>query len=283
MVEYIDFFDRMFRRNGRLPRLSWLRNWFRKSYHRLLELNSAGLPLAVGGLIQVRVPPRFCSREVESYERETVAAIHSWVLNNSGGVFVDIGCSFGYLSCAVLFADPAAEVIAVDADLPSLAVTRFVCSHCPSVQDRLQLYHTLIGNDSGGKETMAALRHSTADKLNDPSVSADPAATSYINLDTELDVGQIPRISLDRFLLESLERSKRPWLIKCDVEGAEQIVLEGARRVMLDFRPTLLLSVHPPYLPRFSGSPEQIRNLLTSNGYSIDVIGVDHEEHWLCT
>ena len=87
--------------------------------------------------MQVRVPARFCSRELESYEPESVAAIQNWVMTNPGGVFVDVGCSFGYFSCAVLFADPTADVIAVDADLPSLAIAKHVCSHASDVGKRL--------------------------------------------------------------------------------------------------------------------------------------------------
>ena len=283
MADLMDVFDRMVRRNKKLPRWMWLRGLLRAPYHRFLGMTSAGLPLAIGGLMPVRVPVQFCARELESYERESVVAIHNWVSKNTGGVFVDVGCSFGYFSCAVLFADPTVEVIAVDADLPSLAVTRFVCSHATGVETRLQLYRTLIGSDSDRNETMVAVRQLTTNQLSDPTLKVDPAATNYVNLDTKIDMAELPRISLDRFLLASMQESRRPWLIKCDVEGAEQIVLEGARKVMRDFKPTLLLSIHPPYLPRFGGSPEQIRELLTTHGYKIDVIGIDHEEHWLCT
>ena len=132
-------------------------------------------------------------------------------------------------------------------------------------------------------QPITVLRQETMNQLNDPDLKLDPSTTNYVNLDTKIDVSELPRISLDRFLLDRFQECRRPWLIKCDVEGAEQIVLEGASRVMREFKPTLLLSIHPPYLPRFGGSPEQIRLILTANGYKVDVIAIDHEEHWLCT
>ena len=71
-------------------------------------------------------------------------------------------------------------------------------------------------------------------------------------------------------------------MIKCDVEGAELLVLQGVTRILAEFRPTLLISVHPPYLPRFDGSVEEISALLAGAGYNARVIDIDHEEHWLC-
>jgi hypothetical protein len=101
-------------------------------------------------------------------------------------------------------------------------------------------------------------------------------------LDTQIDESQLPRVSLDTFLLPMLRERPRPCLVKCDVEGAEQIVLAGAAELMRQCKPTLLISVHPPYLPRFGGSVDAIRQLLTDRGYAIEIIGIDHEEHWLC-
>ena len=129
---------------------------------------------------------------------------------------------------------------------------------------------------------MDDLRVKTQKMLEDPKLRVDPATTNYVNLDTAITESELPRVSLNRFLGERLSSQPRPCLIKCDVEGAEQIVLEGASEILSQFRPTILVSVHPPYLPRFGGSVDAIKALLINHGYEIDVIGIDHEEHWLC-
>ncbi|MEZ6126143.1 MAG: FkbM family methyltransferase [Planctomycetaceae bacterium] len=232
--------------------------------------------------MNVRLPARFCARELVNYEVETARAIHDWVVNNPGGIFVDIGCSYGYFSCGVLFSDPTAQVFAIDADLPSLAVTRAVCRHAVNVDRRLQLIRTLICSKTGDGVSLQSVTESTDKLLANPRLKIDPSTTNYVNLDTQINESELPRISLDSLLNEHLRQAFRPCLIKCDVEGAEQIVLEGAGQVLNRFRPPLLVSVHPPYLPKFGGSVEGIRNLLKSSGYEVNVIGIDHEEHWLC-
>ncbi|QDV69517.1 hypothetical protein Poly24_32330 [Rosistilla carotiformis] len=282
MSEIADLFDRLLRRNRWLPRAAWLRGRLRAPYHRLLSRGGRGLPLRIGGALHVRLPVDFCARELQCYEPETAAAIRDWVAKHPGGVFVDIGCSYGYFSCGVLFADPTARVLAIDADLPSLAIARHVCRFAPAVANRLQLFRTLIGEQGDTPPTVDALQRQTAAALGDPELKIDVKSTNYVNLDTEIGENQLPRISLDRFIAETLSDTSVPFMVKCDVEGAEQIVLEAAAETLETRKPTLLISVHPPYLPKFGGSVDAIRTLIQGHGYWIDVIGIDHEEHWLC-
>ncbi|QDS88887.1 hypothetical protein EC9_30820 [Rosistilla ulvae] len=283
MSEIADLFDRLLRRNRWLPRAAWLRGRLRAPYHRLLSRGDRGLPLRIGGALDVRLPVDFCARELQRYEPETAAAIHDWVVKHPGGAFIDIGCSYGYFSCGVLFADPTARVFAIDADLPSLAITRHVCSLAADVGERLGLYRTLIGEEGTECVSAEGLKAQTLTTLPDPALKLDPQSTNYVNLDTQIDERQLPRIALDRFLAETLGDQPVACLVKCDVEGAEQVVLEAASETLRDRKPTILVSVHPPYLPKFGGSVEAIRALIELQGYTIDVIGIDHEEHWLCT
>ena len=87
--------------------------------------------------------------------------------------------------------------------------------------------------------------------------------------------------SLDGLFLTEA-RGSRPVFIKCDVEGAELLVLRGGKRFLAEQSPTLLLSVHPPVLPKFGHSTEAIRDFLNGLGYSITLVAQDHEEHWWC-
>ncbi len=59
-------------------------------------------------------------------------------------------------------------------------------------------------------------------------------------------------------------------------------MLEGARRLLQRNAPPLLLSVHPPALPFYGGTVDAVRNFLVELGYEIDILAVDHEEHWWC-
>lgn len=280
--EFINSVDQLLRRNALLPRLEWLRNLLRKPYHRICKMSKTGLQLNVGGALPVRLPAEFCSKEQELYEVETAAAIRDWSRANPGSIFVDVGCSFGYFSCGVLFNDVEAQVIAIDADLPSLAITRYVCMYAPGVDQRLNLFQTLVGTASTEEASFNSLLHKTKKLLEDPKLTPDPKKTNYVLLDSRIPEQDLPRISLDDLVGDILVDSSKSCMVKCDVEGAELLVLQGMTWLIDKFKPTLLLSVHPSFLPRFSGSVEEVRALLERAEYSIEVIGIDHEEHWLC-
>jgi len=81
------------------------------------------------------------------------------------------------------------------------------------------------------------------------------------------DVGKISiqTITLDTFCREM---GMRPNLVKIDVEGAELLVLRGARRLLSEYYPTIILAVHPYWLPP-GQSPAQIIELLKTYGYTV--------------
>ncbi len=59
-----------------------------------------------------------------------------------------------------------------------------------------------------------------------------------------------------------------PNLVKIDVEGAELLVLQGAAKLLSESCPTIILAVHPYWLPQ-GQSPGQIFELLTNYGYTV--------------
>ena len=75
----------------------------------------------------------------------------------------------------------------------------------------------------------------------------------------------IQTISLDTFCSEV---SLRPNLVKIDVEGAELKVLRGAGNLLGESSPTIILAVHPYWLPT-GQSTQQIFELLTRYGYTV--------------
>jgi FkbM family methyltransferase len=75
----------------------------------------------------------------------------------------------------------------------------------------------------------------------------------------------IETITLDTFCNES---NLRPNLVKIDVEGAEMLVLRGAARLLKESCPTIILAVHPYWLPA-GQTTRQIFELLAGYGYSM--------------
>jgi FkbM family methyltransferase len=94
----------------------------------------------------------------------------------------------------------------------------------------------------------------------------------------------IETVALDEFCLDC---NIHPQVMKIDVEGAELMVLRGATNVLRNARPSVILAVHPFWLPP-GQSPHQIVELLSSLGYLItDSDGKTVEElafaEYLCT
>lgn len=256
--------------------------FLRRPYHWLLNRGGRGVLVKVGGVSPVRIPAEFTGARWELYEPETVAALVAWLGSHPGGRVLDVGCSLGILSAVVLFADPASEVVAFDSDLASIAAARRMCQYAPG--RRLQVVHGFLSDLPTEVAPLAAAIAATEAELAQTGTRGDVGTTRFACL-TDLQVGGPPTRRLDD-LLAGEERAQavkvRPMLLKCDVEGAELLVLRGAADLLRRSRPALLLSVHPPALPAYGYSREQVETFLTDLHYEMRCIAVDHEEHWWC-
>jgi hypothetical protein len=73
----------------------------------------------------------------------------------------------------------------------------------------------------------------------------------------------VPVLSLDNYLEIS---AMRPNLVKIDVEGAELEVLRGARRMLIEARPVVLVEIHD----RGAVHQAEVRQVLRGCGYAIN-------------
>ena len=76
-------------------------------------------------------------------------------------------------------------------------------------------------------------------------------------------------ITVDSVTIDGLlaSRNLRPAVIKIDVEGAELMVLRGARRVLAECKPIILCEVHPPQMKNCGASTEEFTAFLAEVGY----------------
>ena len=238
-------------------------------YHKLVDIR--GAKVRAGG-INLRIPA-FFNRDWQRYEPDTTAVFAEWIRAHPGAMILDIGSAIGIFSAIGLFADKTAEVYAFDADLASVAATRRLCSY--STGNRLKSICAFISDASSEKCSASDAVKATNRKLKETKKFGE---TQYASMSSE-DYRSVPRYALD----ELFPRVSRAVLIKCDIEGAEFLMLRGAERLIRFNRPDFLLSVHPRLLPDFGHSVDHVRRFLEERDYSIKTIAIDHEEHWLVT
>jgi FkbM family methyltransferase len=118
--------------------------------------------------------------------------------------------------------------------------------------------------DDQGTDAEALYHDEWPDEAN-PEVIADPGFLHLSSKDFT-----VPRISLD-YLAGYL-----PAVIDhvvLDIEGAELLALQGARRLMSSVRPTMWVSVHPPPLWEWYGaSPEDIETYAYTMDYTTEIL-----------
>lgn len=91
----------------------------------------------------------------------------------------------------------------------------------------------------------------------------------------------IPKVTIDSFVIGT---GIRPDVINMDVEGSEGRVLAGAGQTLLNARPVVFVSVHPPFMEsmfdKYGDTPESLHAFMDGCGYDAVHLVTDHEEHW---
>jgi FkbM family methyltransferase len=103
------------------------------------------------------------------------------------------------------------------------------------------------------------------------------SAEVHLTQRTDCEVaGPVVTVSVDDFVTAT---GLLPDVMKIDVEGAEHLVLKGARATLAKAKPTVFLSTHSEHLR------EQCLAYLAQHGYRHRIISVDKEDpfEFVCT
>jgi FkbM family methyltransferase len=188
-----------------------------------------------------------------TYERDEMALVER--LLGPGDVVVDAGAHIGFFTMQMASIVGAAgrvyafEPCETNADLldRSIRENRF--------EDRIVFERAAVGAASG-----SAILTFAVETLNTGGayLLRDGTAPLTGNVERKVDV-----VALDG---AGLRRPVR--FIKMDVEGAEPLVLEGARQILEQDRPVILSELHPTQLQRASGiGADEFLALVRSLGY----------------
>jgi FkbM family methyltransferase len=177
---------------------------------------------------------------------------------HSGDTFFDVGAHAGWISLvAARIVGPGGRVVAFE---PSPALAGLIRYHKRMNRTSAIRVEQVAVTDAPGVNDFF-LHNGGASSVNslteDIVVRGAPAASS-------IDKVLVKTRSLDEYC----ESAKRiPQVIKIDVEGAEFMVLRGASRILAQYKPTLILAVHPPLIP--DSTAQDVFDLLDRHHYSI--------------
>jgi FkbM family methyltransferase len=178
-----------------------------------------------------------------------------------GSVCFDIGAQAGYHTlCASSMVGSAGRVFAFEPAPSNIAnIKKHVAmNHLSNVS----VVEAAVSNFDG----ISNFDCSTSAVAGRLSVSG-PLAVRTLSLDHEVDRGALPE----------------PDYIKIDAEGAELLILEGARRLLVRRHPTLSVETHQ-WLPEFPTVREDCIRFLSQIGYTVaepDTAEPDSDSH-LC-
>ena len=283
----IHFLARTVRHAPGLKNLKSLWNKVRPLYHCLLNPFGKGVKVHIPGPVQVRLSPAYLNYiDWEHYEEETLQKYVAYLRERPQAGVVDLGCSIGVFTLAALEVSRSISVVAWDADTASVASLFDICKYAPSL-DRV---HPVVGycsSQATHRSSWDAIMQDARQRLASVPRSEAISRAGYQYL-KDTNAGQqndVPVYSLDHVMQGASLRPKDGWILKCDVEGAEMLVLQGGKEWLQQNKPAILLSVHPTLMQRWNHSSTQVRAFLEELGYHIEIIGAYYnaeEESWWC-
>ena len=208
------------------------------------------------GAYRFLTQPRFLSAE------QPEAHVVHWILKSldRGGTFFDVGAHYGWLSMvAAQHAGPGGTIVAFEAS----PVLHSILSFHKRVNrlQQLRLVYNVISNASEERTSFFLVNDGLSFRN---SLVIGDEGVPYLEPGSRKRI-EVQSITLDDYVMSS---GVIPDLIKIDVEGAEGLVLEGAKRTLQNHHPDIILGVHPYWLPPIH-SEEKIRQFLRSLEYEI--------------
>ncbi len=185
-----------------------------------------------------------------------------WILDllPPSGTFFDVGAHYGWMAIAAAHrVGRAGQVVAFE---PSPALVDILSYHKRVNRvPQLEIVAKAVSNCDTGAVPFFLVNEGLSFRN---SLTIGSEDTPYIE-PADKTRCDIPAITLDRFCVGF---DVIPDLIKIDVEGAELLVLEGAKHLLARYHPALIVPVHSYWLPE-SQTVDQIFDLLNHYGYEI--------------
>jgi FkbM family methyltransferase len=227
--------------------------WLHKGLKSAFSALPVPLPRLVGSRWFLTYPTASIGPDAEPH-------VLAWVENvaRRGDTFLDVGANVGWIALlASRRVGRAGHVVAFEPSPPLVSLLRY--------HRRVNLAWNLTVESAAVSDTCGTaqlyLQNSGRSALNSITRTAVMVRDG---MSSPPQTVEVKTWSIDEYC----ERTKlQPRAIKIDVEGAELMVLRGAREVLTRHKPTLILAVHPALIP--GQETDALFALLDQHGYKI--------------
>jgi len=185
------------------------------------------------------------------------------VLSNlkENSVFFDIGANFGYYSLIVAKNVKGAKI-------HSFEPVKTTFNHLKKNIDinkfnRIIKPNCLAVSDKEGEVRMTSYLYSGDHIVKYESTNKGLIPVKTITIDKYIEENNISNIDF----------------IKCDIEGAELLMLKGAVNSLRKFKPKLLLELNEQWTERLNYNPKEVIDLLKELNYEYQIVGEDKKIH----
>ena len=174
-----------------------------------------------------------------------------------GAVAYDVGASYGVMSALMArLTGPLGQVHSFEANAGVLERAREL-SEVNGFSARTRFNNVCVGDRSGGfVEFYVVPGYSSV---------ASTRNSEILKFHPEAELVRAPLVSLDDY---AREHAHTPDVMKIDIEGSEFLALEGARRILQNRRPDLVIETHGLELLGIGGSVAELCESLDTYGYS---------------
>lgn len=179
-------------------------------------------------------------------------------------IVIDIGAHFGR------FTYPLSKLVGKNGYVYSIEPIEKSNQILTKISDSLGLsnvsiHEVAISDKNGEIEIAIPVNHSGLEVLSRSRIITSSEKDNNENIFFQ----RISSQTLDHFV-ESNQIPKVDF-IKCDVEGAELLVLKGSEKVLTEYHPALILEIEERHTKLFDYSPEEILSFLFHFGYGLFV------------
>ncbi len=187
----------------------------------------------------------------EEFEGAEIALLTSAL--PPGGVLIDVGANIGRLTIEAAIAVDGLRVLAVE----------------PVEHTYTALAANITRN--GLASRVIVRRLALSDHVGRGVMTSDLGSANHLVSDNQVPGHeQIEITTLDSLLAQ--QGLDRVDVIKCDVEGAELLVLMGATRTLDTFRPAILVEIEQRWATRYERNATELFDYLSARGYGYERI-----------